>query len=59
LAGGWRAIVDRAQKKKKTVPRYKLHDSAANVMVYLGCSRATAFREIKAGFLIPTAHSTA
>jgi hypothetical protein len=35
------AIVTRAQKKKKKVPGHKLHNSAANVMAYLGCSRAT------------------
>ncbi len=53
------AIVTRAQQKKKKAPGYKLPDSTANVMVYMGCSRATAFRKIKAGFRIPTAHSTA
>jgi hypothetical protein len=47
------------RRRKKKVPGYKLHDSAANVMADLGCSRATAFRKIKAGFRIPTAHSTA
>jgi len=35
------------------VPHYKTHDSAEEVMEYLGCSRATAFREIKKGFRIP------
>jgi hypothetical protein len=40
---------------EEKVPGYKLHDTAAAVMAYLGCSRATAFRKIKAGFRIPKA----
>ena len=46
-------IVKSARKKSKKIPGYKTHDSAADVMAYLGCSRATAFRKIKAGFRIP------
>jgi hypothetical protein len=46
-------LVTRAQKKQKKIPGYKQHDSARAVMMYLGCSRATAFRRIKAGFPIP------
>jgi hypothetical protein len=48
----------RRKTREKKVPGYKLHDSAADVMKYLGCSRATAFRRIKEGFRIPTAQST-
>ncbi len=43
----------RRKVRVKKIPGYKLHDSAAAVMAYLGCSRATAFRKIKAGFKIP------
>jgi hypothetical protein len=46
-------IVRREHPREKKMPGYKTHDSAAAVMAYLGCSRATAFRRIKEGFRIP------